>query len=79
MEFCSLHLLEKSSKVEEEEEEVILFWKNLRGREEWEEEEVVVEVRELNIEKVEMKEQMNREESYLKGMKRVVLWRLHCA
>ena len=65
--------------MEEEEEEVILFWKNLRGGEEWEEEEVVVEVRELNIEKVEMKEQMNREESNLKGMKRVVLWRLHRA
>lgn len=35
------------------------FWKELRGREEWEEEEEVVEVRELNKEKVEMKEQMN--------------------
>ena len=51
-----MHLFVKSSKVEEE--EMMSFWKTLRGGEEWEEEEVV-EVRELNKEKVEMKEQMN--------------------
>ena len=50
-----MHLFVKSSKVEEE--GMMSFWKKLRG-EEWEEEEVV-EVRELNKEKVEMKEQMN--------------------
>ena len=67
-----MHLFVKSSKVEEE--GMMSFWKKLRG-EEWEEEEVV-EVRELNKEKVEMKEQMSWEKSHLKEMKwekRVVL------
>ena len=56
-----LPLIEKSTKGEKE--EMMSFWKELRGREEWEEEEEVVEVRELNKEKVEMKEQMNWERS----------------
>ena len=46
-----MHLIKKSLKIEEG---MMSFWKKLRG----EEEEEAVEVREMNKEKVEIKEQM---------------------